>query len=134
MTWHAMSHDERIAAVRPLLTLGLSGQKMADAIGGVHRATVNRFARQWLPSVGNGRLARPATIQRPKAKAALPRPAVPLMADDPLTTFLARRWNECAWIEGEPVHDAPCCGRPVKVGESFCPFHRRLVYVRVKAA
>lgn len=39
--------------------------------------------------------------------------------------------HQCRWIDGEPVHDAPCCGAPTDdwwVVTPFCPAHDTMAY------
>lgn len=46
-----------------------------------------------------------------------------------LIAFAARRINhECAWIPGDPLDGAMCCGEPVKDGSQWCEAHHARVY------
>lgn len=46
-----------------------------------------------------------------------------------LIAFKSRRiGHECAWIPGDPLDGAMCCGKPVKEGSQWCPEHHARVY------
>lgn len=36
--------------------------------------------------------------------------------------------KDCAWIPGDPLNGAMCCGQPVKPGSEWCPEHHARVY------
>ena len=41
--------------------------------------------------------------------------------------------GECKFMQGEPAYDAMCCGAPVILGTSWCRFHSKLCYQKVKS-
>lgn len=46
-----------------------------------------------------------------------------------LIAFADRRiGKDCAWIPGDPLNGAMCCGKPVKEGSQWCPEHHARVY------
>jgi len=46
-----------------------------------------------------------------------------------LIAFADRRiGKECAWIPGDPLEGAMCCGKPVKEGTQWCAEHLARVY------
>lgn len=76
-----------------------------------------------------------ALTQRRRAaakQAAAPPPVEAAAAPEPLhclTPFHELRLGQCRFIPGEPVWDAPACGRRVlQPGVSFCGPHAGLVY------
>lgn len=38
--------------------------------------------------------------------------------------------RECAWIPGDPLNGAMCCGKPVKPGSEWCEEHHARVYTK----
>ena len=45
------------------------------------------------------------------------------------TQFLKVRARQCRYIVSDDVKDAICCGAPISGTSSWCPWHRRIVYV-----
>lgn len=56
---------------------------------------------------------------------------VPKPTCEPVS-MLDRTDRQCAYIEGEPVANAPMCGAKAEDGSSWCAYHYRLVYVTTR--
>lgn len=135
---HLKWSDERVARLRELWTEGLSASQIARDLGGVTRSAVcGKADRLELQSrVSTKGLLPRVPHSAPRANAvphASPKPVL----DAPQSLSLnieALTHKHCRYPYGD-AFPFSFCGQPVnKIGESWCEFHKRVVFNKQPAS
>jgi hypothetical protein len=139
-------HEE---CVRSMWLAGTSARDIATALNGIvsRGAVIGKVNRLGLMKSPERVILKPIRPKRegewrrlaratgrPRGRPRKAPPLAPIDPPEPINPirFVARSFDQCAWIEGDPKakpHDqVECCGRKVRFGKSWCNYHIRIVY------
>lgn len=147
-----------VETLKQMWTDGHSASRIAACLGVTRNAVIGKVTRLKLPRHGSNNPPKPKAPAKPngrgnpgqanirsilhrkegRERAAL-RQSEPFRAGrlppedgvdvSHLIRFADRRvGKECAWIPGDPLNGAMCCGKPTVDGTEWCAEHRRRVY------
>lgn len=149
--WKALSREQRIEMVAPMVAEGLSSSKIAGRFRNTTRNTIiglcHRYGMQLRgiapkppkqpkaprPHGNKGQPKANAIIARAARKPPTPPPEPFDMEDgEPVdvTALVGIMQNKgCKWIHGDPLGQHGYCGKPFKAGSaSWCPEHHARVF------
>lgn len=130
--------DDRIEQLKSLWTEGLSGSKIAAALGGITRnAVIGKATRLGLTGHRPQRVKATA-LKAPKISVRSHIPPTPIVEEDPLVladgnhaTVLTINDRMCRWPIGDPGDEGfHFCGRGPREGSPYCEAHAEKAYDR----